>query len=106
MRANKRREVEQAILLDLRSKRLTVECGECGTSHGADWKSCIVRNVRSWIARSEVDCPCGCKLYSYIGDAVPLRMLQEHFEDEEQSYSVRCMDGGPVMSFVKRALRA
>lgn len=105
MRANKRREVEQALLVDLRSKRLTVECGECGTTHQANWLACIVRNRKSWVARSQVQCPCGCTLESYMGDSVPIFMLQEHFKGDGE-VSVSLLDGGPVMSFVRRAIGA
>jgi hypothetical protein len=105
MRANKRREVEKALLEDLRAKRLTVECGECGTTHRAEWQACIVRNRKSWIARSRVECPCGCTLESYMGDSVPIFMLQEQFGGD-QKISVDLLDGGPVLSFVRRALQA
>lgn len=104
MRAVKRREVEARILRDLQSKRLTVECGECHARYVAAWTHCVVRNVRSWIAKSEVPCVCGAVLYSYIGDAVPMQMLQEHCMDQEQGFKVEMRDSGPVMSFVKRAL--
>jgi hypothetical protein len=104
MRANKRREVERQLLLRLRGQRLQVECGDCGVSVLADWKRCVVRNVKSWVAMSEVQCACGSTLHSYIGDAVPMGMLREHFVEEAIGERLTVVDSGPVMSFVRRAV--
>lgn len=104
MRANKRREVEEALLCELRQKEFQVECGGCGAVHLASWESCVVRNVKSWVAMSEVECECGCTLRSYMGDAVPMRMIREHLEAEDLPGVMSVIDCGPVMTFVKRAL--
>ncbi len=104
MRANKRRELESKILAELLLKRLSVECGECHAAYRAAWTRCVVRNAHSWMAMSEVPCVCGSMLYSYIGDSVPMDMLQQHCMDQEQGFAVRMHDSGPVMSFVKRAI--
>lgn len=104
MRAAKRKLVEAEILSDLRRMKLDVECGDCGKVCRAEWKSCVVRNVKSWVAMSEVRCSCGCTLWSYMGDAVPLQMLREHFVEETgPGEKLTLVDAGPVMSFVRRA---
>lgn len=106
MRANKRREVEHRLLAKLRAQRLHVECGDCGVSVLAAWKRCIVRNVKSWVAMSEVQCACGSTLHSYMGDVVPMEMLREHFVEEAIGDRLTVVDSGPVMSFVRRAVAA
>jgi hypothetical protein len=102
MRSRKRRELEVEILVELRRKELDVQCGDCAVVVRADWKRCVVRNVKSWIAYSEVFCVCGCTLHSYYGDAVPMQMLHAHFQEGDDLLWVS--DDGPVMSFVRRAL--
>lgn len=80
MKAKKRREVELALLVDLKSMDLKVVCGDCGVRQVADWKACVVRNVRSWVAKSIVQCECGSQLHTYCGDVVPMEMLREGLE--------------------------
>jgi hypothetical protein len=100
MRAGKRVELEVEILAELRLKEIDVQCGECHAVVRTCWKACVVRNAQSWIARSEVDCVCGCTLHSYLGDALPVSMVREHFE----ARGVEGKRAGPVMSFVRKAL--
>jgi hypothetical protein len=100
MRAGKRVKLELQILAELRLKEIDVQCGECHAVVRACWKACVVRNAQSWIARSEVECACGCTLHSYLGDALPVSMVGEHFE----LLGVEGKRSGPVMSFVRRAI--
>lgn len=104
MRQTKRQAIAAEILADLRKKNLSVECGECGASARANWVACEVRNVKSWIACSKVECGCGCTLYSYIGDAVPMILLREHLDLDGEV--IKFKDDGPVMSFVRRQVGA
>lgn len=104
MRAAKRVALEVEILADLRRKKLQIECGHCGARVFARWKRCVVRNVQSWVAMSEVDCACGCTLHSYMGDVVPMQMLRDHFVEEAIGDRLTVVDSGPVMSFVRRAV--
>ena len=91
------------ILRALRAEKLDVECGECGEVHLTSWFD-VQEHCGSVIAASEVHCPCGCTLHSYVAVEGNLNALVDGLQKGKRPTPRRPRARSPIATAVSETM--